>query len=186
MDPALCDLFCQEYTRHMNRLRGEGNAQRKADLATLPKINRELDRMVQAIMDGVPASRVKDKMIDLESRKAEIEARIKDSEDNPLRIHPNMANYYRDQIARLREALTDEHAQVQAAEIIRKLIDRIVLTPIEDEDGRKSQSIDLHGHLAGILSLATNAKRPLHESGLQVESIKLVAGGGFEPPTFRL
>ena len=177
MDPALCDLFCQEYTRHMNRLRGEGNAQRTADLATLPKINRELDRMVQAIMDGVPASRVKDKMIDLESRKAEIEARIKDSEDNPLRIHPNMANYYRDQIARLREALTDEHAQVQAAEIIRKLIDRIVLTPIEDEDGRKSQSIDLHGHLAGILSLATNAKRPLHESGLQVEVYKIGCGG---------
>lgn len=29
--------------------------------------------------------------------------------------------------------------------MIRKLIDRIVLTPIEDEHGHKTLSIDLHG-----------------------------------------
>jgi site-specific DNA recombinase len=34
----------------------------------------------------------------------------------------------------------------------------------------------LHGHLASILSLATNAKKPLGESGFFVESVKLVAG----------
>jgi len=36
--------------------------------------------------------------------------------------------------------------------------------------------VDLHGHLAGILSLAMKAKKPLSESGFPVESIKLVAG----------
>jgi hypothetical protein len=30
---------------------------------------------------------------------------------------------------------------------------------VADEEGYKSLSIDLHGHLAGILSLATKAKR---------------------------
>ncbi len=45
------------------------------------KIDRELDRLVQALMDGVPASRVKDKMADLENRKAETEARIKEASD---------------------------------------------------------------------------------------------------------
>ena len=80
MDPALCDEFCQEYTRQMNRLRRENNAQRKGDRAALAKIERELDRLVQALMDGVPASRVKDKMTDLENRKAETEARLKDGD----------------------------------------------------------------------------------------------------------
>ena len=65
-------------------------------------------------------------------------------------------------------------------------MNRIVLTPVEDEKGRKTLSIDLHGHLAGILSLATKAKRPLGESGLEVGYTKLVAGAGFEPATFRL
>ncbi|MGC2225292.1 MAG: hypothetical protein WA624_24470 [Methylocella sp.] len=77
------------------------------------------------------------------------------------------------------------HAQVQVTEIIRRLVDKIVLMPVEDE-GRKSLLIDRHGHLAGILSLATKAKRPLRESGLEVGYMKLVAGTGFEPVTFRL
>ncbi len=186
MDPALCDEFCKEYTRHTNRMRGEGNARHKVDRAALVKIERELDRLVQALMDGVPASRVKDKMTDLENRKAETEARIKDATDNPVLIHPNMANYYRDKIAALRAALGDELARVQAADLIRKLVDKIVLVPGTDDEGHTSLSIDLHGHLAGILSLATKAKRPLGESGLEVGYMKLVAGAGFEPATFRL
>ncbi len=169
----------------MNRLRGEGNAQHKMDKAGLAKIERELDRLVKALMDGVPASRVKDKMTQLEHDKAEIAARFKDAAESPVLIHPNMANHYRDQIASLREALSDEHAQAQAPDLIRKLVDKIVVTPVVEE-GRNNLSIDLHGHLAGILSLATKAKRPLHESGPEVGYTKLVAGTGFEPVTFRL
>jgi hypothetical protein len=78
-----------------------------------------------------------------------------------------MAHYYRDQIAQLREALADEHARSRRGGYHRKLVDKVVLTPVA-EDGRKSLTIDLHGHLEGILSLATKAKRPLGESGLLV------------------
>jgi hypothetical protein len=74
-----------------------------------------------------------------------------------------------------REALADEHAQAQAADLIRKLVDKIGLTPVKEE-GRPTLSIDLHGHLAAILSLATKAKRPLGESGPEVGYTKLVAG----------
>ena len=66
---------------------------------------------------------------------------------------------------------------MQAADIIRKLVDKIVLMPGTDEEGRKSLSIDLHGHLAGILSLATKAKRPLGESGLPSWVYKIGCGG---------
>ncbi len=175
MDSALRDEFCKEHTRQMNRLRGEGNARHKDDRSALVKIERELERLVQALMDGAPASRVKDKLTDLENRKVEIEARMKDGAENLVLIRPNMANYYRDQIAALRKALADEHAHLQAADVIRKLVNKIVLIPVEEE-GRKSLSIDLHGHLAGILSPATTAKRPLNESGLEMGYMKLVAG----------
>ena len=36
--------------------------------AELPRIDRELDRLVDAICDGVPASKVKDRMIYLEAQ----------------------------------------------------------------------------------------------------------------------
>jgi hypothetical protein len=69
---------------------------------------------------------------------------------------------------------------------MRELIDHVLLTPIEDETGRKSLSVDLHGHLAGILAMASNSRKPLVQTGPEIASIKLVAGVGFEPTTFGL
>jgi hypothetical protein len=51
---------------------------------------------------------------------------------------------------------------------------KIVLTLVE-EGGRTSLSIDLHGHPASILSLATKAERPLN-SGPEIGYMKLAAG----------
>ena len=182
MDPALCERFCDEYARHWNRLRREHSAEREADKARLAKAERELDRLVQALADGVPASRVKGRMIELEARRAEIEARLAEGGHEPVRLHPNMAAYYREQVMNLRAALADHDRGAQAAALIRKLIDRSVLTPV-DHDGRKTLSVDLHGHLAGIMAMARNAKEPLAArgagaSGTLAESVKLVAGAG--------
>ena len=46
--------------------------------------------------------------------------------------------------------------------------------------------IDFYGDLAGILALATNKNRPLDKSDPCVQQVKMVAGVGFEPTTFRL
>ena len=180
MDPALCERFCDEYARHWNRLLREHNAEQEADRGRLAKAERELDRLVQALADGVPASRVKARMIELEARRADVEARLAEGNDEPIRLHPNMAAYYRAQVMNLREALYDGDRGAQAAALIRRLIDRIVLTPV-DHEGRKTLSVDLHGHLAGILAMARNAKKPLAArvtgaSGSVAESVKLVAG----------
>ena len=61
-------------------------------------------------------------------------------------------------------------------------MDRITLTP--NDQGKLD--IDLYGDLAGILSLAANKDRPLDKSDPSVVQVKLVAGVGFEPTTFRL
>ena len=45
--------------------------------------------------------------------------------------------------------------------------------------------IEPAGDLAGILALTSGGKKPVAVSD-GLEQIKLVAGGGFEPPTFRL
>ena len=94
-----------------------------------------------------------------------------------------MAGFYRAQVAALAEALSAEENHAEAAEIIRSLVDRIELTP--DVAGRKLE-IDLYGDLAGILGLATNKGGPLDESDPSVQQVKMVAGVGFEPTTFRL
>jgi site-specific DNA recombinase len=183
MDERLTKIFCEEYARAMNRLHGQRSAQREGDASRLSKIDQELDRLVRAIMDGVPASRVKEKMAELEAEKEKLEATLSHEPEDKIRIHPNMASYYREKIAALRPALTNEERRPQAVEIIRQLVDRVTLTP--DTAGKKLE-IALEGHIAGILSLATNAKAPLDENDACVQVTKLVAGVGFEPTTFRL
>ena len=63
----------------------------------------------------------------------------------------------------------------EAAEIVRKLIDRIELSPVVRQ-GRKTLSVSLYGRLADILAMATKAKAPLDESDASIKVTKLVAG----------
>jgi site-specific DNA recombinase len=174
MEPARTRIFCEEYARAMNRLHAEHNAQRTADADALSRTERDLARLVQALLDGVPASAVREKMAELEARRDALRSRLA-SEDSGIRLHPNMAEYYRTQIADLRAALTEAGGRMQAAEIVRKLVDRIELSPVV-RSGSKTLSVSLYGRLAGILTMATKAKAPLDESGVPMMVTKLVAG----------
>ncbi len=130
-------------------------------------------------------------MAELEARRLELESLLADAPaPSSVLIHPKMGDRYRQEVARLREALNEESRRVEAAEIVRGLIETITLTPV-GEHGRTSWSIDLTGHLAGILSLA-GAKTRKGGTGAASQTadvnqqVKLVAGAGFEPTTFRL
>jgi hypothetical protein len=61
-----------------------------------------------------------------------------------FQLHPNMASICQWRLASLREALGREETRAEAAEIIRSLVNEIVLTP---EDGELK--VDLRGDLAG-------------------------------------
>ena len=207
MDEELLAVFCEEYTRQLNALRMAESGNRARDEARLAKIIRELDRMIDAICDGVPAERVKDRMIALEAERAEVEERLKaePKEEKPL-LHPSMGARYRKAVAELRTTLADQSAQHEAVEILRSLIDRIVLHPSSDEPS--GFVMDIEGDLAGILSLCQTSKKAAGLSPddlLQIKLVagarsghdlpaeddsggqmKLVAGVGFEPTTFRL
>ncbi len=76
-----------------------------------------------------------------------------------------------------------EGTEAQAFERLRALIEAVVLTP---EDG--DLAIDLGGELASMLSLCAGAETQKASAGvpLEVLQIKMVAGTGFEPVTFRL
>ena len=124
-------------------------------------MTRELDRLVQAIMEGFSVAPAKDKARALEQRKEELAARLRDATDDPVMIHPNMSRRYRQQIAALRHALNEGRAE--AIDILRGLIERIEVTP-----NGKTPAIALHGDLAGVLNLSAGLRN----------SKTLVAGAG--------
>ena len=66
----------------------------------------------------------------------------------------------------------------QAAEILRGLIDRIVITT---DKATGKPVVDLEGDLAGILSLCHTSKNAASVTEDDVSQISVVAGAGFEP-----
>ena len=106
------------------------------------------------------------------------------------RLHPRLAQVYREQIAGLEAALCeaalcDPALRRQAGDALRSQIERIVLTP-----GAKRGEVDveLYGELGAILALgeAGIKNRTPGGSGAAGVRFSVVAGAGFEPATFRL
>jgi len=92
MEPELFEVFCEAYTGKLNELRMSKNASLNAAKSELARIDREQEKLVDAIVDGVPASKVKGRMIELEARQKELEALVASTEEEPVLIHPNMAD----------------------------------------------------------------------------------------------
>lgn len=186
MDPKLFKEFCTEFTREVNRLRSERSADIEARRRELERIERELGKAIQAILDGVPGTVLKDKIGTLEARKAELTELLGNAEEPPPLLHPNMAEIYQQRVAALYENLQNEGQKAESAEVFRTLVDQVTLVPDAEE-----LAIVLRGDLAAILRFAAGKKNPdfLSEAGALdglLSQASVVAGIGFEPMTFRL
>jgi site-specific DNA recombinase len=67
----------------MNRLRMEGSASIEAARFEIKRIERELDALPNLILEGGAADKITTKMVQLESRKAELEQALIDAEEPP-------------------------------------------------------------------------------------------------------
>jgi site-specific DNA recombinase len=182
MAPELFGAFCDEFVREFNRLHAEKHAALGDARAELGRVEREIQRLVDVILEGVSALSIKDRLLALEDRKAELGRVLQRAEAPPVLLHTQMATYYRNKVASLSAALNQDETRTEAAEIIRSLIDEILLAPANGE-----LTVLLKGDLAGILKLAAkNDKRPSASDDLMAEQVEMVAGAGFEPATFGL
>jgi site-specific DNA recombinase len=165
----LFEDFCREYVRELNRLRMEHRASVSYGRQELASVDREIRKLIQAIKDGVSALSIKDELLALEARKAELQSRL-DAPEMPELLHPRMADVYREKVGSLCCALGSAENRTAAVEAIRALIETILLEP----DGAQLK-ITLKGDLAGMLSAARDCKRSPDTGDLLVQ-LKLVAG----------
>ncbi len=182
MDPDLFKIFVTEFTAEWNRAQANAGADISSREAELKNIKSQTDRLVDALMNGTPPSAVNDRLHALEARRIILEAELAVTVAPAPRLHPNLAEMYRKKVAALADALAEDDAS-HARELIRSLVDAIVLVP---EDGRLR--VEVRGALAGILAIssATDTEGAGISAGALALQVKLVAGIGFEPMTFRL
>ena len=170
MQPELVTAFIDEFHREVNRQRAEQDGIHDRTARDLEKTERDIRRLIEAIKAGVPGAAVKDEMAVLEAKRVELLARSEAAPPPMPRLHPNLAELYRQKVINLAEALNDEHTRLEAAECIRELIEEIRLVP---ENGKLR--VELYGELAALINLANEHPRS-KETGVQ---ITLVAGTRF-------
>ncbi|PKQ10609.1 MAG: recombinase family protein [Alphaproteobacteria bacterium HGW-Alphaproteobacteria-1] len=99
----------------------------------------------------------------------------------PVELPPDLPELYREYVANLAATLQDEAVSAAASDELHGLIDTVVVVWDAEANGHR---LDVQGKLLEMLAKA----KPAEEAGLVANghSLKLVAGVGFEPTTFRL
>ena len=98
-------------------------------------------------------------------------------------LHPQLSDLYRRKVEALEAALAGGEDSAEAMEMVRIMIDRVVLTPSPAGTGLDA---DLHGELAGVLAVCEGAAQlrnaQTHERPGSFEpgrQVSMVAGAGF-------
>jgi site-specific DNA recombinase len=113
---------------------------------------------VDAIAEGVPVRTLKGELIALQSREDEIKIKLDATPGPTVYLAPKRAQNYRERVDG--QALAASAERDQAQEAIRDLIDKVVLTPVDDV-----LRVDLHGEAAVILQLSAAGKKGRLELG---------------------
>ena len=111
--------FCREFAREMNRLRMEQRAGLSGAKRELERVKREIQKVIEAIVDGVKGSELKDRMADLQNRKDALLKQLEMVDEPPPLLHPTMADIYRSKVEELAEALQRADTRLEASEMLR-------------------------------------------------------------------
>jgi site-specific DNA recombinase len=147
----------------------------------LERLDRQIKRFVDVILEGGDARPINVKLKELEAEKSRVTRELATSPKEEPLLRPNLAMIYRSRIDALEALFRDTEEGREAFEALRGLIDEVRIIP---EGGE--YRLELKGELAGILALAQGAKNAGESAIQRALQIKVVAGVGFEPTTFRL
>jgi site-specific DNA recombinase len=157
MTPDMAAEAMRAYAEETNRLNRERQAMAETTRIELAETARAIAEIVRVIEQGGWHRALSDRLTELEARQDSLTARLSGAPQDVPDIHPGMAETFRRRIKRLTEALDHPDDALEAADAIREIIDRIVITPGEK---RGSYSVTLQGELGTILDWIERTGKP--------------------------
>jgi len=158
MQPELVKVFIAEFHAEINRQRDGHDQERALKQRELEQVRRKHNGLIDAIADGLRTTGLKAKLEALEEQKARLEAALLETPPPAPRLHPNLAGVYRRKVADLHGALADHQTHDQAFDILRSLIDKVIMHPRED-----GFEVELVGEIAQMVAFGNqrNAKKKI-------------------------
>jgi site-specific DNA recombinase len=187
--PELVAMFVEEFERELaeeTRRAARASRQLRTRLQTC---ERQIGHIVAVVAAGRSNPALLKRLDQLEEEKASLDREIADlpTEAIVIPLPSASAALYRRKVEALEVALQDEAIRPEALEVLRSIIEKVVVTP---QSGARLV-VELHGDIARLIAMTAEGSEPQKakcpaskEAGHSVLSV--VAGEGFEPSTFRL
>ena len=166
MAPDMAEEFIRAFHEEINRQRSADELRVAENQAELAHITKKLKGQYDAIADGLRTAGLREQLLGMEARQADLVRQIQSAPAPAPRLHPKLADLYRATVSDLAGALNDPEARSEAAEILRGLVERISVRA----DGQ-GHFVELTGDIVKLLTLTGSTVPPSFES-----SVKVVAG----------
>lgn len=190
LDPAAVARCVQSYheTERSNRAELVSAAARRT--RSLRDVELKIERLVDAIAAGADVPKLRSALLELETQRARLQSEESDAQALAVvRLQPHLTERYRAAVAEFAALLARPAAQpiAEAArrrmhQLLRALIERIVLHPLEE---RGKFKIEIDGDLGAILRLAGIAgAEPTEETSSTLvlkAGVTMATPRGFEP-----
>jgi len=172
MAPELVEEFVRAFHKEVNTQRREQDLLVDATKRELTDITRKLNGLMDAIAEGLRTPGLQKRLEEMECRRAELEQEMASASAPPIRLHPNLAQIYRRKVERLQHALSDPEIRDEAIEVLRSLLEAVIIAPTE-----AGLEIEIVGDIAHMIEMGIEDKKkgpPLNER--TARSVKVVAG----------
>ena len=178
--PKIIAEYVRTYLEERKRLAVASNAKRQRLEQQLGQLNREIERLVDAIAKGHGDPSIlgpRSTALGAERERISAELRREPPAATEVALHPAVLRHYEEQLGRLEETLTKgiSSGDGEASEAIRDLIDTV--TVFRDPDHLGGVRVEIAGRLNALLGEKAFPNRVKGAWG------KVVAGEGLEPPT---
>jgi site-specific DNA recombinase len=170
MTPEIAAEAMRAYTQETNRLNRQRRSSVESIRQELAETNKAIAEIVRVIEQGGWHRALSDRLTELEAQQDILTARLSNGPQDVPDIHPNISEAYRRRIERLTEALSNRDDALEAADAIREVIDRIVITPGQQ---RGENHVTLQGDLATILEWIERTGKPYYKPATDIASPRL-------------
>ena len=170
MTPEIAAEAMRAYTQETNRLNRQRRSSAESVRQELAETNKAIAEIVRVIEQGGWHRALSDRLTELEAKQDSFTARLSNGPQDVPDIHPNISEAYRRRIERLTEALSHPDDALEAADAIREVIDRIVITPGQQ---RGENHVTLEGDLATILEWIERTGKPCYKPATDIASSRL-------------
>jgi site-specific DNA recombinase len=131
LTPELVVHFVKTFEEEVSRRHKEAGSTKARLQFQMAEVQRKLEGVLSAIENGAWNVSLKQRLDALETEKQQLHDQFAATTepDTNVRLHPNAASLYAEQVANLQASLNDEEIRAEAADILGKLIEKVVLTP---------------------------------------------------------